>query len=213
MAEVQETIGQVLKRYRLESGYLVKEIELELLISSRHIEALEGDDFKALPADLYIVNFIKSYAKLLGLDEQRLLSLYEKQKEQLSDNLDSGRQENFKKTREIITPKRVKIGFLILIGILLLGYLGWQINQIFSPPALAVNEPADNIIIKQSYVVISGVTEKEARVFINNKEIYLGEGGKFSTTLDLQKGLNIIKISAQKKYSKEAVIYKQILVE
>jgi len=210
--EDNETIGQVLRRYRLENGYLVKEVEVELLISARHIEALERDDFQSLPADLYIINFIKSYAKLLGLDEQRLLNLYQKQREQVG--LESDLNKNpIKRTREIITPKRMKIGLLVLFGVLLLVYLSWQISQIFAPPWLEVTQPADNIILKQSYVLVSGSTQKEALVFINNKEIFLDGNGKFSTTLDLQKGLNIIKISAQKKYSREAAVYKQILVE
>jgi len=209
----KETFGQVLKRYRESENYSISKVEDETKISRRMIEALENNDLKNLPDDLYIRNLIKVYAKFLSLDYNKLLSLYEESKKDQTEEKDKPKENTNEIPKVYLTPRGVRIIIIAIIIIALVSYFGWQINKIFEAPNLVVNQPSDNIITEQNFIEVSGETEKEAQVFINDKEVFLDANGQFKATLDLQKGLNIIKIRAAKKHSRENIIYRQVLVQ
>lgn len=204
-----ETLGQIFKRYRESEGLKIAQVEKDIKISHRMIEALENDDYRILPDELYVKNIIKAYARYLALDYNRLLSLYEasKGKNHSPETVYS------KPVKVIITPQRVRNLIIIAAVLILLGYLGWQLNQVFQPPILTIYQPAKDLVTTQNYIDITGITEKEARVFINEKEVYIDYNGEFKATLDLQKGLNLIKISAVKKRSAQNTVYREILVQ
>ncbi len=206
-----ETFGQVLKRYRTNENITISKIEEETKISRRMIEAIENNDYNRFPEDLYIRNLIKVYATYLSLDYNRLLSLYEKGKENTSQEKKPVKIN--KPTKVYLTPIIVRNAVIIIIVLLLLIYLGWQVNKIFEAPELIINEPPQETIITENFIEVKGSTEKEAQVFINDKEVFLDSNGQFKATLDLQKGLNIIKIRATKKHSRENIIYREVLVQ
>lgn len=206
----EETLGQVLKRYRESEGLKISQIEKDIKISHRMIEAMETDDYRTLPDELYVKNIIKSYARYLSLDYNKLLSLYDTakvKKESKEITIKS------KSVKVIMTPQRVRNLLIFAAVLILLGYLGFQLNMVFQPPELIIYSPDKNLVITDNYIEINGKTEKEARVFINGKEVFLDYNGEFKATLDLQKGMNLIKITAAKKRSKENTIYREILVQ
>lgn len=203
-----ETLGQIFRRYRESEGLKIEKIEKDLKISHRMIEALEADDYRALPDELYVKNIIKTYARYLSLDYNRLLTLYDAAKTKPDDN-----NKKSKPVREIITPQRIRSLIIFFIVLILFSYLGWQLNQIYKAPDFIIYEPTGNLVITQNFIIIKGKTEKEARVYINEKEIFLDSNGEFSATLDLQKGLNLIKLTATKKRSAENTVYREILVQ
>lgn len=205
-----ETLGQVFKRYREAERIGIEKIEEDLKISKRIILALESDDFSVLPDDIYARNIIKAYGQYLNLDYNKLLVLFEHSKN--AQVKKSAIYDN-KKVKTILTPRMIRIAIIACLVILVTGYLGWQIRQIFEPPKLEIIYPAENVIINDNFIQIKGKTEKEARVFINEKEVYLSPQGEFAIDLDLQNGINMIKISAVKKHSRENVIYREILVQ
>jgi cytoskeletal protein RodZ len=205
----EETLGQVFKRYREEARLKVEQIEKDTKISRRMIMAIENDNYDILPEDLYIRNIIKTYAEYLSLDYNKLLNLYKINKGAVKEE----KKSEIKKSKVYITPQIFRNIVILIIFLLLAIYLGFQINKIFTMPDLVVFQPDKNITTSQNFIEIKGQTEREARVFINNKEIYIDNNGEFKATLDLQKGLNTIKISASKKHSKENVIFREVLVQ
>ena len=71
-----ETLGQKLKAARLARKMTASEAAKGTRIKVQHIEAMEGDDFSAIPAPAYAKGFIKLYAELLGLDPAPLIAEY-----------------------------------------------------------------------------------------------------------------------------------------
>lgn len=205
----EETLGKVLQRYRLAEKIKIEKVEKDTNISHKVIVALENDDYGSLPEDLYAKHLIKVYAGYLSLDYNKLLNLYEKGKNGVAP-VENKTQE--KRVREYMNPQMVRIGVIVLVVLALLAYFVLAIGKIYQPPYLEVTNPGADIKTTESFIEIKGVTEKEARVFINEKEIFLKPDGEFSATLDLQKGLNYIKISAIKKHSRERVIFREVLV-
>ena len=67
------TPGRILAAARTERGLSVSEVAQRLKFSLRHIEALEADRYEALPSGPFLRGMIRTYAKLLGVDPERLL--------------------------------------------------------------------------------------------------------------------------------------------
>lgn len=205
---MEETLGQILRRYRLEHGWSIAQIEQWTKISKRNLEALECDQFHVLPESLYVRHFIRTYAGLMGLDTSKLIAIYE-ETSSISPTISAPITTT---PRVIITPWHIKIGAGIAIAVIIAGYLLYQLFQFFQPPLLILHEPSEHIKTEARAITIAGATEKEARVFINGKEIYSDADGAFRASVDLQTGLNVIAVSAKKKHSSEALIFREILV-
>jgi cytoskeleton protein RodZ len=71
------SLGEQLRRARLERGVNLREVAEQTRITMRHLEAIEADDYKSLPGGIFNKSFIKSYARHVGFPEARALELYE----------------------------------------------------------------------------------------------------------------------------------------
>ncbi|WP_107222314.1 helix-turn-helix domain-containing protein [Thauera aromatica] len=65
--------GAQLRRAREARGESVSEVAFALKLSPRQIDALERDDFAALPGTAFVRGFLRNYARYLGLDAAPLL--------------------------------------------------------------------------------------------------------------------------------------------
>jgi cytoskeleton protein RodZ len=66
------SIGETLRRERLKRNLELGQIAQELKIASRFLEAIEADDLDKLPGGVFTRSFIVQYARLLGLDEEKI---------------------------------------------------------------------------------------------------------------------------------------------
>lgn len=78
--------GQQLAQARKKKSMSVQDVADELNILRRHVEAIEAQDFAALPAKAFVRGFVVNYAKLVGLDDEAivkdLMAAYPKQKDE-----------------------------------------------------------------------------------------------------------------------------------
>ena len=68
------SLGQTLREAREGLGFSVADVAAQIKFAPRQIEALEADDYKSLPETAFVRGFVRSYAKILKLDAQELLS-------------------------------------------------------------------------------------------------------------------------------------------
>jgi len=208
------TLGERLRRVREESGLSLEEAEQAIQISKKHLQALEESNYNILPGQVYIEGFLKEYAQFLKVSQDFVIDLYKQERKVISQQDTRDKKQAFHKVpKEIITPKLIRN---IIIGVIIVGcllYLGLEVKRIIAPPFLEISAPSDFITIEDTSVVITGKTEPEATVTINNQEVFLNSEGLFEEEIDLQEGVNIIKISAKKKRSEENTVYRNVLVE
>lgn len=69
--------GENLRREREMRAVSLEEISSATKISLRFLEAIEQDDFSKLPGGIFSRSFIRSYARYLGLDEERVMGEYQ----------------------------------------------------------------------------------------------------------------------------------------
>lgn len=67
------SFGETLRRERLKRNLGLEQISSELKISSRLLEAIEGEQFDRLPGGVFAKSFVRQYARMLGLDEEELV--------------------------------------------------------------------------------------------------------------------------------------------
>lgn len=68
--------GSAMRSSREEQNLTVQEIATRLRLSVKQIEALEADNFSALPEPTIVRGFIRNYAKQLKIDAEPLLQAY-----------------------------------------------------------------------------------------------------------------------------------------
>ncbi len=76
MSRSEETLGSFLKRHRQNQGKNLDEIAEKTRIHASTLRAIEEDNPKALPAEVFARGFVKNYAQYLGLDPNEALAWY-----------------------------------------------------------------------------------------------------------------------------------------
>src|SRR5271167_4959020 len=69
--------GENLRREREMRGVSLEEISSATKISIRFLDAIEREDFSKLPGGIFSRSFIRSYARYLGLDEERAVAEFQ----------------------------------------------------------------------------------------------------------------------------------------
>lgn len=86
--EPKQGSGSLLLAARKEQGKSVDEIANELNLSASQISTIEADQVEGLPEPTYVRGYIRSYAKLLGLDVDEVLDHYQNPNWQKGSSLD-----------------------------------------------------------------------------------------------------------------------------
>lgn len=207
-----ENLGNKLRQARLFKNLKIETIAKKLNIRQEYLLALEEEQYDKLPNGLYGKKFLKEYVLFLGLKPQEFLDFWRQENETGIIN-NPFQQKIIKKTQFLIFPKIIKNILISLAILICFLYLFFYFKKIILPPNLVVTQPAKNLVTKENSLLITGQTEKEAEVKINGELVLNNHNGLFSQTVNLKKGLNSLIIKAKKKYSREEIITRQILVE
>ncbi|HRY82417.1 MAG TPA: DUF4115 domain-containing protein [Candidatus Moranbacteria bacterium] len=204
------TLGEKLKKLRSDKRTSIVEASKFTKIQPAYLEYLEEGIWEKLPADVYVKGFLRSYADFLGVDEKILIRLYEREKE-IRENLKKNKKKDLGKSKPvnispfIFTPKKILISAIIVLVFAGLFLLYREINSFANAPSLVILNPQNNSQVSGNSVYIEGITDKEARLFINNQPILVGDDGRFRENLTLQSGLNTINLKSVNKFDKESV--------
>ncbi|MHB8880304.1 MAG: helix-turn-helix domain-containing protein [Thermodesulfovibrionales bacterium] len=68
--------GSILKKRREELGLSVQEVSVLLKIRKEYLSAIEEDLFDKLPAPVYTMGYIRSYARHLNVDPTEIIKVY-----------------------------------------------------------------------------------------------------------------------------------------
>ena len=125
-----------LKSLRQEKKISLEEMEQKTRISKKYLQALEECRFRDVPfAGVYQKNFVKSYVEALGVDPEPLLRQYlieETIKEDKKPNVEH--EKEIRRSRWYVLPSFLRFGLILIPTLILIGYLGWQVRRIVTPP-------------------------------------------------------------------------------
>lgn len=151
----------------------------------------------------------------MGLNQDKLLAIYRRE---FSDKTHPPRVlETFtnpldqKKFR--LTPARALGSVILGLVIIFFVYLWFEYRFLVGGPFLQVSQPADEFSTSSPVVTVSGRTDPEAKVSINNQEIGVDYQGKFSQEIKLSADSNTIEISAISKTGKATKVERTVFLK
>ncbi len=181
--------SSLLKNTRLDKEYELSDISKKLKIPVKYLTAIENEEVKDFPQEPYCSLIIKDYADYLGLNGQEILSFFRRDFEQKKKN------KSFKKDDFSFTPQ---FTFVILIGIIVIGFIFYLTLEYFKfnrPPKLKMNWPEN---IAGETIDLSGITDPDSTVRINQDLIIVDAKGNFQKKIQLSSG-NETKVIVESK--------------
>ena len=140
------TAGDILLQARQRLGLNEKEVADKLHITMHYVKALESNSYEKLPGVIFARGYLKSYALLLGLDAEDLLSRYDEfTHQQKADSKEERRLVRARKKKD-----RNKSLVIISLLVFIAGFLGlWLVNSYFTQKSVSdvpnTVEPVDDV--------------------------------------------------------------------
>lgn len=155
-------IGQRLAEARTARGLSLEQVQEITKIRLKYLIALEAENWQALPGEVYLRGFLKSYSQVVGLDPMEMLELYQPTPPPQSEPIpvakpaarvaaarvedpvprSTGRLSGgFSRVDRRTTsagsrrPLRALVTVVLLLGLVYLGYRAWQPPAVVPPPS------------------------------------------------------------------------------
>lgn len=210
IADNEQHFSTRLKQKR-EAFFISRKVAaVELKVLEKFIMAMEENVIELLPANIYTINLLKRYAIFLKEDPEAIVQLFKKARG--ISLVNESPISIYRRPAMKIRARLFQYTAGTIFGLAVLGYLFYKTIIITSPPDITVYEPADNNIVSMPVIMVRGKTDPAVNVKINGQPVSLESDGQFNQELILGAGVNVIKISGAKKYSRERVVIRQITV-
>lgn len=211
--QTKESFGKFFCQAREKTGQDLAQIASKLKIRENYLKAIEEEDFSLLPPFVYTKGFVLQYAHFLKLDAKEILKLYKQDWQNFEDKFLGQKKEKLKINLPFFDLKKFKIIAIAMIVLVFLGYLLYQFFSFTSNPFLILEEPEKDLKTSEPNVIFKGQIEKDAQIFINDREILTDENQRFKENIILQKGLNKVITKVINKLNKEQEIARNIFYE
>ena len=201
-------IFEEIQKIRCDAGISLKTLSKKTKIPLKNLKNLEEGSKDLLPDILYAKNIIKKYLEFFNIDPTPYLKKIELVRIEKKDP-----KKALKIRRLIVVPRIIKAVIIVITVMAFLLYLTFDISKIFKAPDIKILYPADGEIVNSSILEVRGITGKGVTITLNNQEVILDKNGNFNMEVNLQKGLNLIKITGIKRYSKKNTIWRNVILE
>ncbi|GAI60811.1 unnamed protein product [marine sediment metagenome] len=124
-------IGNFLRERREASGISLIEIEKDLKIRKKYLQALEEGNIDIIPGKTYLVGYLRNYSKYLGIDDENIIQIIQTYKnlEKQKTDLKETKEEKIylkRKDRSIFEKKKffLPIKYVYLTSFVLIIFIG-----------------------------------------------------------------------------------------
>jgi len=166
-------IGDFLRERREAKGVSLIEIEKDLKIRKKYLQALEEGNIDIIPGRTYIIGYLRNYSKYLGIDEENINSIIQTYKnlEKRKYDLEDIKEENIflkKKDKSIFEKKRFffPVKYVYLTSFILVIFIGllWINNSLkkaqdFPVPSPEIETKTDVIAEEKRNDIITLIEE------------------------------------------------------
>lgn len=128
--------GRKLEEARRQLGLGIDEVAQRIRVRREFLEALEAMNAKLLPGKAYALAYLRSYARVLGLDEQALV-------EQFQEECALSREDAQPQIRQPDSRPHAERPWLLAAAVVALaaGFVGWQALTANTPAPAAATAP------------------------------------------------------------------------
>jgi cytoskeletal protein RodZ len=115
-------------------------------VPTRHLRALEQEDYAQLPGGVFNKGIVRSYCRHLGLDEQEWLDRFPASDAEAEPDWASF-AENVRRNRQFARARTRRRWFGVLAMLLLLGALGWAVWHFVVQPRVVAPPPSTTSLV------------------------------------------------------------------
>lgn len=206
------TVGEILLSARLKKKLTLEQVEKATRIRAKFLAAIEKNDFRQLPPTTFVKGFIKNYANFLGLPTEEILAFYRRQIDETLPPAFS-KPQTFSPGQNLISRLSLTgLGVIILL-ILFTAYLAFSYFRLAGAPILILSSPAQNSTIAVEQIDVTGKTDPDATIMINNQPVNIDQNGSFLVKITLQPGLNTLTVVATNKFKRQTTVTRNIRLE
>lgn len=128
-----------------------------------YLKAMESGDFDELPGSVYTRGYLQSYAECLGLDEDEILSLYDRALNQLHEGEEESSSQGQKHSEPVPHKSEFNPGTMVVVVGIILALLIYGVWLTQQPSVEKSGEKTSIIAADSSAVDVSGVDAELAR--------------------------------------------------
>lgn len=205
----KQSLGQKLQEARLKMGASLKHASLVCKIPEKYLDALEKENWGALPGEVYVKNFLKTYCGFLKIhfgisfEQYKKKAFHESLKKK--GNIRKNLPKRLYKYFTDLTTQQIRKVLLLIVLIFLIGYIYYETSSYLRPPQLDILFPTKNYTTTDNTMIIKGKTSPESVVYINSEMLAIEESGDFSVGVKLRGGINKFEIISQRKHGRQHV--------
>lgn len=210
-----QPLSTLFRRARRSFGLSIDEISEDIKIRSEILNAIEQGAFERIEEPVYRTLMVKTYAEYLGISWKTIEAGYIRE----SVYTPSNEHANGVGTKLVgnsdlmVVPRLLKHILLSAAMIGVVFYVMVLAGSALQRPALTITNPPERFMSAAKTIRIEGSVSPDASLAINGQEVTKTNDGHFYQDLSLSDGLNTIRISASKKYSKETIVTRTVLYQ
>ncbi len=197
-----KTVGNLLSRARRKKKLTLEQAENETKVRIKYLQAIESDNWQIFPNKVYVLGFVRRYARFLGLKEDEIVREFKREFGEYKTHPAKKTKKNSFWEDIVITPKLVTTFISIVLVLSVIGYIIFSARSVARPPKIEILSPADEVVSKKD-ITIEGKTDRAAIVEINGQLVSVDDNGYFSQKVSLEEGVNNFKIVSKKRFGRE----------
>lgn len=205
-----KSIGETVKEARTSKRLSRQDLEKETKIKASFIKQIEAGSWDNLPDYPVVSGFVKKIAKALDFDENHAIALLRRDYPPKSLTINPKPDAD---TKFSWSPKLTFILGVVVVVLAIFVYLVFQYLHFIRPPVLLVNTPQDEQVVYETILKVSGETDPDASLKVNNQPVIITEDGSFETEIEIFEGTEEVLVVARSRSGKEAKVIKKIEVQ
>ncbi len=189
-----ETIGEKLQKARIDRGLTIGDLQKITKIQRRYLEAIEENDFDAMPSDYYKRTFIRQFAEAVGLNPRPLLRRLDGKPEEeeltntmaLSMPVKGSRKSKYNETntKKSLIASYIPVALLVLVVAAIIGTIVWAI-MLDSEKGPIVPTPNKATIVDSGSKLETSTTTEKSETEESTKDSEKTEEKKKETNISL----------------------------
>jgi len=203
------TIGQILKDYRIKKKYSFEKVERLTKIKKGFLQAIEKEEWNKLPEYSVVAGFVRNFAGVIDANKDHMVAIlrrdYPPRKSSINPHPDVVKNFSW-------SPKMTSILLGVFAVFIILVYLLFQYLNFTRNPNLEVYKPSDGDSFNSTKIVVSGKTDSDATVYVNNQPASVSENGDYVTEIEVSENTKEIVVKAISRTGKETAVSRKIEV-
>ena len=133
------SFGRYLQSMRLEKKINLEKVSEETRIAVSNLQLIEKEDLEALPDEVFVKGFLRSYARAIGADSDEAVKLYEARLKVISRLADAG---SFSPRSPLFAWRNLILSIATILAVIALTLYGTLYFQSRMPQTETVKTPA-----------------------------------------------------------------------